>query len=166
MPVSAEEIRAFLGISLYMGITRKPSYRDYWSNEPDLHDSYVSQLMPVKRFSFLLSHIHLNNSVQPCRDSPNFDFSVSNDRVCVYRWKDKKGVNLISSVHNPSDISSVDRMEKDGNQHKVPCPQVLKDYNRHMNFVDNFDRLKGDYQMNRKIKKWWLRFLFHFMDCS
>jgi hypothetical protein len=27
----------------------------------------------------------------------------------------KKGVNLISSVHKPSDISSVDRMEKDGN---------------------------------------------------
>jgi hypothetical protein len=43
------------------------------------------------------------------------DFSVSNDGMCVYRWKDKKGVNLISSVHKPSDISSVDRMEKDGN---------------------------------------------------
>jgi hypothetical protein len=35
-----------------------------------------------------------------------------------------------------------------------------------MNFVDNFDRLKGDYQMDGKSKKWWLRFLFHFIDCS
>jgi hypothetical protein len=50
---SAEEMRVFLGINLYMGIIRKPSYRDYWSNEPDLHDSNVSQLIPVKRFSFL-----------------------------------------------------------------------------------------------------------------
>jgi hypothetical protein len=71
---SGEEIRVYLGISLYMGITRKPSYRDYWSNEPDLHDSYVSQLLPVKRFSFLLSHIHLNDNLgQPSRDSPNYD---------------------------------------------------------------------------------------------
>jgi hypothetical protein len=27
-----------------------------------------------------------------------------------------------SSVHKPSYISSVDRMEKDGNRHKIPCP--------------------------------------------
>jgi hypothetical protein len=85
----------------------------------------------------------------------DFDFNVCNDGVCMFRWKDKKGVNLIFSVHKLSDISSVDRMEKDGNRHKIPCPQVLKDYNRHMNFVDNFDRLKGDYQMDRKSKKWW-----------
>jgi hypothetical protein len=55
-PTSAEEIRVFLGINLYMGITRKPSYRDYQSNEPDLHDSYVSQLMPVKRLFSAQSH--------------------------------------------------------------------------------------------------------------
>jgi hypothetical protein len=73
-PTSAEEIRVFLGISLCMSITIKPSYRDYWSNEPELHDSFVLQLMPVKRFSFLLSHIHLNdNSVYPGRDSLNYD---------------------------------------------------------------------------------------------
>jgi hypothetical protein len=39
--------------------------------ELDLPHSCVSQLVPVKRFSFLLSHIHLkDNSVQP---SPSCD---------------------------------------------------------------------------------------------
>jgi hypothetical protein len=62
------EIRVFLGMNLFMGVKKMPSYRDYWSSAPDLHDSYISDLMTVKRFSFLLSHIHLNdNAVMPKR---------------------------------------------------------------------------------------------------
>jgi hypothetical protein len=50
-----------------------PSYRDYWSSVPDPHDSYISDLMTVKRFSFLLSHIRLNdNAVMLKRGEPNF----------------------------------------------------------------------------------------------
>ena len=57
-----------------MGITRKPSYRDYWASDPDLHNEFISRLMTVKRFSFLLSHLHLNdNSMQPRHDSQNLD---------------------------------------------------------------------------------------------
>jgi hypothetical protein len=33
-----------------------------------------------------------------------------------------------------------------------------------MNFVDNFDHLKGDYSCDRKSKKWWHRLFFHFID--
>lgn len=69
-----EEIKVFLGINLLMGIKRLPSYRDYWSTDEDLNDPYISKLMPVNRFSWLLSHIHLNdNSQLPRRDDPNYD---------------------------------------------------------------------------------------------
>ncbi|CAI6355164.1 unnamed protein product [Macrosiphum euphorbiae] len=34
-----------------------------------------------------------------------------------------------------------------------------------MNFVDNFDRLKKDYQCDRKSHKWYMRLFFHFIDC-
>lgn len=68
------EIRAFLGINLLMGIKRMPSYKDYWSSCPELHDSFISSIMTVKRFGWLLGNIHINdNSLIPDRSSPNFD---------------------------------------------------------------------------------------------
>lgn len=64
----------FLGINILMGIKPLPSYRDYWSSSPDLHDDYLSKLMSVNRFGWLLSHIHLNdNNLMPGRDQPNYD---------------------------------------------------------------------------------------------
>lgn len=57
-----------------MGIKRYPSYRDCWSSAPDLHDHYISSVMDVNRFGWLLSHIHLNdNSRMPKRGDPAFD---------------------------------------------------------------------------------------------
>ncbi|XP_049816454.1 piggyBac transposable element-derived protein 3-like [Schistocerca nitens] len=72
MPTKEVEIKTFIGIN--MGITKKPSYRDYWSTDPDLGESYISKLFPVKRFSWLLSNWHLNdNSVAPDRNNQNYD---------------------------------------------------------------------------------------------
>ncbi|XP_030760547.1 piggyBac transposable element-derived protein 2-like [Sitophilus oryzae] len=69
-----DEINAFLGINLLMGIKRLPSYKNYWFNAPDLHDSYISSLMSQKRFGWLLGHLHINdNSTMPNRDSDQFD---------------------------------------------------------------------------------------------
>lgn len=57
-----------------MCIKRLPNYRNYWSSAPDLHDNYVSSLMSVKRFSWLLSLIHFNdNQHQPKRGEPYYD---------------------------------------------------------------------------------------------
>ena len=57
-----------------MGIKRLPSYRDYWSKNIQLNDPYISSVMSVKRFSFLLSHLHLNDTTkEPKRDDPEYD---------------------------------------------------------------------------------------------
>lgn len=69
-----EEMKAFLGLNLLMGMKRLPSYKDYWSSAPDLHDPYISSIMTLKKFSWLLSHLHLNdNSMIPSRDSALYD---------------------------------------------------------------------------------------------
>ena len=73
-PTNETEIRTFIGINLLMGIKRQASYRDYWSSAPDLHDPYISKLISVSRFGWLLSYIHLNdNTLTPKRGDPNFD---------------------------------------------------------------------------------------------
>ncbi|XP_025421880.1 piggyBac transposable element-derived protein 4-like [Sipha flava] len=58
-----QELKTFFGINLLMDIKRMPSYRDYWLSSPDLHDSYISNLMTVNRFGWLLSTLHINNNV-------------------------------------------------------------------------------------------------------
>ncbi|XP_049816570.1 piggyBac transposable element-derived protein 3-like [Schistocerca nitens] len=95
-----------------------------------------------------------------------FDYKISNDSIIIYRWKDNRAVNLISTCHSPSDVSTVTRKMKDGTITNITCPIVLKDYNSSMNYVDNFDRLESDYAIDRKSKKWWMRLFLHFLDCS
>ncbi|XP_018364713.1 PREDICTED: piggyBac transposable element-derived protein 3-like [Trachymyrmex cornetzi] len=57
-----------------MGVKRLPSYRDYWSSNPQLNDAYISSTMPVKRFSFLLGNLHLNDrNKEPKKGDANFD---------------------------------------------------------------------------------------------
>ena len=69
-----EEVKTFLAINLLMGLKRLPSYRDYWSTSPEFHDPYISSLMTVKRFSWLLSNLHLNdNAIMPKRGEPGYD---------------------------------------------------------------------------------------------
>lgn len=69
-----QEIMTFLGINILMGIKRLPSYRDYWSSAPDLHDDYISKLMTVNRFGWLLSTIHLNdNNMMPKKGEIGYD---------------------------------------------------------------------------------------------
>lgn len=49
-----------------MEIKRSPTYRDYWSTSPDLHDAFISKLMTVNRFGWLLSNLHMNdNNMMP-----------------------------------------------------------------------------------------------------
>ena len=56
------------------GYKRLPSYRDYWSKNIQLDDPYISPVMSVKRFYFLLSHLHLNDTTkEPKRDDPEYD---------------------------------------------------------------------------------------------
>lgn len=103
VPVSSTEINAFLGINLLMGIKKSPSYRDYWSSAPDLNDSYISKLMTVNRFGWILSNLHLNdNSVIPVRGSPGY-----NKLYKLQPYLDKLQNNF-KKCFQPSRILSVD----------------------------------------------------------
>lgn len=74
IPTDTNEIMTFLGMNILMGIKRDPSYRDYWSTCLDLHDDYLSSLMTVNRFGWLLSSLHLNdNSVMAKRGETDYD---------------------------------------------------------------------------------------------
>lgn len=57
-----------------MSIKKLPSYHNYWSPVCDLHDHFISSLINVNRFGWLLGHIHLNdNSIQPKKDDLGYE---------------------------------------------------------------------------------------------
>ena len=57
-----------------MGYHVLPSFRDYWSTEPDLGVPYVSNIMPLRRFEILRYCLHFNNNelMKPIAD-PDHD---------------------------------------------------------------------------------------------
>ena len=42
----------------------------------------------------------------------------------------------------------------------------MKDYNKHMGYVDKADMLKSFYEIDRKCRKWWHRIFWHFVDVT
>lgn len=101
--ITSEEIKKFLGLNIAIGIKRLPSYRDYWSTNFQLNDPYISSVMSVKRFSFLLSNLHLNDSTkEPKRNEPEYD----------KLYKIRPYLNILSRTYkffyNPTRNQSID----------------------------------------------------------
>ena len=57
-PTTASEMKAFVGLNIAMGIKDMPEYRDYWSEEPILHDEFISGLMSRRRYKKLVEYFH------------------------------------------------------------------------------------------------------------
>lgn len=73
-PITKDELLIFLGLNILMGVKKLPSYRDYWSSNPQLNDNYVASKMTVTRFGFFLGNLHMaDNNKEPTRNDPNFD---------------------------------------------------------------------------------------------
>ena len=52
-PTNADEIRAFIGLSMYMNIHVLPSLKLYWSEKSPFYASYVTKTKPRNRFEKL-----------------------------------------------------------------------------------------------------------------
>ena len=87
--------------------------------------------------------------------------AVQRGKVMALRWRDKKDVAMISTVHNPAMVDvSTPRQEK-------IKPQVVVDYNFTMGGVDKVDQHMVDYPIPRKRgKKYYKKVFFHLMDLA
>ena len=89
-PVTLVEMRAFIGLILYMGLVRLPTYEMYWSNE-ELFQLGIKKVMSRDRFQLILSFFHCaDNTQQPPRGDPNYD-RLHKVRevcdVCIDNWQ-------------------------------------------------------------------------------
>lgn len=96
--------------------------------------------------------------------------------ISVVLWKDNKNVRLASTyvgvepfrrtegVTAPNTIPRYDRKKKV--YENVDCPQIIKEYNRHMGGVDLMDGLMGRYHIEAKSRDVMMRLFYHFIDMA
>ena len=76
---------------------------------------------------------------------------------------DKKVVVLLSTEYSSKKVSTGKR-DREGNEIKR-C-QMIHQYNRNMNAVDQFDQNLQSYAFTRKTWKWWKRVAFHLLHMA
>lgn len=99
-------------------------------------------------------------------DRGDFDWAVYRGKVSCIKWKDKRTIQLLSTIHSPIDQTKVNKREKDGSMTEVNCPKAVIDYRRCMGGVDEADMMQSYYAIDRKSRKWYHRLFWHFLDTS
>ena len=70
---NAEEVRAYFGFIILMGIVRLPEIRDYWSTNPLLHYAPIADKISRDHFEELTRYLHfVDNQTLPARGQPGF----------------------------------------------------------------------------------------------
>ena len=68
---TVEEIQAYFGFYIYMGLVREPEIRDYWSNDETFHYSPIASRISRLRFEEISRYLHfVDNRQLPARGTP------------------------------------------------------------------------------------------------
>lgn len=113
---------------------------------------------------------------EPRGYSSEYVTSAKGVPVSAVIWKDNKCVRLLSTyvgIHpfdsanttaQPAKAPRYDRKQK--KYLEIDCPQIIREYNKHMDGVDLMDGLVGRYRIRVKSKDIMKRLFFHFVDVA
>ena len=74
IPISKEELIAFIGLNIAMGVISLPKLNDYWSTDIIRSHPWFRSVMPRNRFRQILCYIHVADNSQALRqDDPTYD---------------------------------------------------------------------------------------------
>ena len=83
-------------------------------------------------------------------------YSEKVGQVLCLKWKDKRDVLLLSTIHD--DVAMVDILRRSrtvaGGIERIQKPKVIDDYNQHMGGVDQSDQLVMYYGYAHRQTKW------------
>ncbi|CAK1585001.1 unnamed protein product [Parnassius mnemosyne] len=72
--ITEDELKAYLGMLIQMGIHKLPSIEDYWSSNPALCVPEIAETMTLQRFQKISRCLHVNDNEQmPRRGETGFD---------------------------------------------------------------------------------------------
>ena len=84
--ITREELKAFFGINIIMGIVRLPNYALFWSNDDFFGNQGIKRTMTKNRYEELSCYLHFSDSTkEPARGAVNYDrlFKVRTVFDCV-----------------------------------------------------------------------------------
>ena len=80
--VSFDELKAYFGMCVIMGLNVLPKVRDYWSNEPLLGNSALKKVMSRNRFEEIYQFLHFSDSNSvPAGGNANYDQLFKKQKV-------------------------------------------------------------------------------------
>ena len=83
------------------------------------------------------------------------------------KWKDKREVTILTTIHDDSLISKRRRTRSvPGGFEDISKPQAVEQYNRYMGGVDKMDQYLSYYGFTRRTCKWWKKAFFSLMDTA
>ena len=72
--ITREELQAYFGFCILMGINHLPALDDYWSTDPTLHYSGIASRITRDRFRELSRYLHFaDNAILAPREDPGYD---------------------------------------------------------------------------------------------
>ncbi|CAB3252720.1 unnamed protein product [Arctia plantaginis] len=87
--------------------------------------------------------------------------------MSVVKWKDNKGVLMVSTAFGAEPRTQVSRWDKKRKRYiEVPCPAIVKNYNTFMGGVDICDQILETYRTWRKSRKWPVKVIIHMFDLA
>ena len=100
---TSEEIRAYFGFYIYMGLVREPEIRDYWSNDETFHYSPIADRISRLRFEEISRYLHfVDNTQLPARGTPGHH-RLQRVKPMIDALRSR-----CSAIYNPSENLSVD----------------------------------------------------------
>ena len=63
-PLTMEDMRLFLGLTLNMGLSKKNELHSYWSKKPIHHMPIFSATMPMSRYDMIMRFLHFSDNSQ------------------------------------------------------------------------------------------------------
>lgn len=104
-------------------------------------------------YSWSESHLLKDPDETIFTGSPQFPFDDASPR-----WFDNKTVHFLSTFFGSEPVQDITRWDRKQEQYcSIPCPNIVKVYNKHMGGVDLMDSLIGLYRCRIRSKKWYHR---------
>ena len=93
---------------------------------------------------------------------------VQDNAEAVYvKWFDNKVVNMASTFAKIDPVTPISRFDRKKKSYvDVPCPDIVKSYNKSMGGVDLADQLISLYRTPIRCKKYYLKLIFHMFDMA
>ncbi|XP_046674573.1 piggyBac transposable element-derived protein 3-like [Homalodisca vitripennis] len=97
----------------------------------------------------------------------SFTTNVNDTKLSMVSWRDNDSVMLGSTLCGVVPMESIKRYDRKVKKYiDVPCPQIVKVYNKHMGGVDLMDSHIGRHHIRLRSRKWYFRMFYHMVDMA